>query len=115
MGRSGRLEYVPVVRVPSGAVYTAQRGRCCYKRVMDMTTFWVGAKKETLKHSVYSRNITHHISKHLYCRAVLWKKLRFQCLLGHILTFIELALVHSAALKSSDLFMLFPIYTAALC
>lgn len=71
MGRSGCLEHVPVVRVSSCSIYTAQRGRCCYKRVMDMTTFWVGAKRKkysnivfmVIEHLICSMTITHNISK----------------------------------------------------
>lgn len=69
MGRSGCLEHVPVVRVPSGAIYTAQWGRCCYKRVMDMTIYWVGAKRKkysnilfmAIEHSICSMTIPHYI------------------------------------------------------
>lgn len=71
MGRSGCLEHVPVVRVPSGSIHTAQRGSCCYKRVMDMTTFWVGTKRKkyinivfmVIEHPICSMTITHNISK----------------------------------------------------
>lgn len=71
MGRSGCLEHVPVVRVSSGSIYTAQRGRCCYRRMMDMTTFWVEAKRKkysnivfmVIEHPICSMTITHNIFK----------------------------------------------------